>query len=44
MSMNELAGLLSNQGKYVEAEQMHRRTLELGRRCRAQSTHIRSRA
>jgi hypothetical protein len=27
--MNNLAWALSNQGKYVEAEQMHRQTLEL---------------
>ncbi|KAI0123269.1 Tetratricopeptide repeat-domain-containing protein [Xylariales sp. AK1849] len=28
-SMNNLAGVLSRQGKYEEAEQMHRQTLEL---------------
>jgi Tfp pilus assembly protein PilF len=28
-SMTQLGGVLSGQGKYVEAEQMHRQTLEL---------------
>jgi hypothetical protein len=40
-SLSNLTGILCNQGKYGEAEEMYRRTVELRRRCWAQSTETR---